>query len=173
MPGSSEWGDVALSCSREQFVAVYRHPFLYSTRRQVKPARPMRTERFETTGLIRLDAAVREELENPLVYPVTKVQTAFPSMITVGRTQNNDIVIDDVLVSKFHAFFRAAANGLEVGDAGSSNGTKVRGEALEKRGPALAVRSGDLLTFGPLDFLFLSPAACWDRLVSDLDNWGD
>src|SRR5688572_28096960 len=41
------------------------------------------------------------------VFPLVKKRGApFADMITVGRTANNDVVIDDVTVSRFHAFFK-------------------------------------------------------------------
>ena len=103
------------------------------------------------------------------MYPVSKVQDAFPSMITLGRTHNNDIVIDDVQVSKFHAFFKIDGDRIELHDAGSSNGTQVNGARLEPKGPGRVVRLGDLIVFGPLEFALLSPADCWERLVDVLE----
>jgi hypothetical protein len=46
--------------------------------------------------------------------------------VSVGRTPNNDIVIPDASVSKFHAYFVYTADGrVEVRDAGSTNGSFV------------------------------------------------
>ena len=65
-----------------------------------------------------------------VIAPVRKRLDLFPEMITVGRTGNNDIVIPDATVSKFHAYFRVTDKGLEIVDAGSRNGTKVMAGAL-------------------------------------------
>jgi pSer/pThr/pTyr-binding forkhead associated (FHA) protein len=100
---------------------------------------------------------------------VRKVQDAFPSMITLGRTHNNDIVIDDVQVSKFHAYFKLEGDRIELTDAGSSNGTLVNGTALEPK-TTCVVSPGDLLVFGPLEFVLLQPAECWQRLVDALEH---
>ena len=67
----------------------------------------------------------RERGGRPLVLPLRKVQSTFPSMITVGRTDNNDLVVPDEQVSKFHAFFRLVGDRVELSDAGSRNGTFV------------------------------------------------
>ena len=50
-------------------------------------------------------------------------ENAFPH-ITIGRTANNDIVITDATVSKFHAYLQSDAGSDEyvVYDAGSKNG---------------------------------------------------
>jgi hypothetical protein len=173
MPEPRPWGDIALTTSREQFTAVYRHPFLLGTQALVRPRRPQRTGKIDITGIIRTQKAEDSGESGdgePVVYAITKVQTTFPSMITVGRTANNDVAIDDVQVSKFHAFFRTGSRGTEVGDAGSTNGTRVRGEPLVPKGPAVVIASGDPLSFGGLEFVFLSPAECWSRLMSLLEK---
>jgi hypothetical protein len=171
MPAPSQWGDVALSQTRDQFIAVYRHPFLYSTQKLQRPERPQRTE-ISVTAQIPLSEMGRD-LSPPTVYAISKVQSAFPSMITIGRTANNDVVIDDVQVSRFHAFFRLNGALWELADAGSSNGTLVGRNRLQPKGAAVQVKPGDILRFGGLEFVFMTPSATWDRLVADQDHWGD
>jgi pSer/pThr/pTyr-binding forkhead associated (FHA) protein len=98
------------------------------------------------------------------VLPVRKQHDTFPSMITVGRTRNNDVVVADVLVSKFHAFFRVLDDHYELADAGSQNGTRVGERVLVPKGPSLALQSGDIVYFAQLRFRFLDAGACWDEL---------
>lgn len=51
----------------------------------------------------------------------------------IGRDSENDIVVDDVLVSRFHAELRARPDGLhELVDLGSRNGTFVNGRAVDR-----------------------------------------
>jgi hypothetical protein len=88
------------------------------------------------------------------VYPLAKKPGAsFADMITVGRTPNNDIVLRDVTVSRFHAYFRQRGDKWIVADAGSKNGSELEGVPLEARkerelASGVAVRIGDFeLTF--------------------------
>jgi hypothetical protein len=88
------------------------------------------------------------------LYPLSKKPGAsFPDRITIGRTSNNDIVIVDQSVSRLHAYVRAHGSGWVVADAGSKNGSWLRGEPLEARrerpiGSRLVLRLGDVdLTF--------------------------
>jgi hypothetical protein len=68
------------------------------------------------------------------VYPLTKKPGAsFPDRITIGRTANNDIVIADSSVSRFHAYVRRDGNAWLLADAGSKNGSWLRDEQLEAR----------------------------------------
>lgn len=88
------------------------------------------------------------------VYPLAKKPGAsFADMITVGRTPNNDIVLRDVTVSRFHAYFRQRGEKWIVADAGSKNGSELEGVPLEARkekelASGVSVRIGDFeLTF--------------------------
>jgi FHA domain-containing protein len=100
----------------------------------------------------------------PLVLPLRKVQSTFPSMITVGRTENNDLVVPDEQVSKFHAFFRLVTERVELSDAGSRNGTFVSGRRLESRGAGAQVRINDKFAFGAIEFQLFDARGCWEWL---------
>jgi hypothetical protein len=68
------------------------------------------------------------------VFPLAKKPgAAFQDRITIGRTSNNDIVINDTSISRLHAYVRRASTGWLVADAGSKNGSKLLGVALEAR----------------------------------------
>src|SRR5688572_18873132 len=79
--------------------------------------------------------AGRKPKSSFLVFEVRSTgRCPFPNMISVGRTRNNDIVISDVSVSKFHAFFtRGKDGGLYLQDSGSRNGTLLGGVAVAGR----------------------------------------
>ncbi len=74
--------------------------------------------------------------------------------VTVGRTSNNDVVLDDGSVSRFHAWFEKNEQGWWVADAGSKNGTSVSGKALPAR-QAKLVTSGTRVKIGSLELTFL------------------
>lgn len=103
----------------------------------------------------------QETLPHPglLVFPVRKMgRTPFPDFISVGRTRNNDIVIDDGSLSKYHAFFREQDGGdLVLQDAGSTNGTQVDERRVPARGSgeAVIVNSGARVRIGHVELTFL------------------
>jgi len=69
--------------------------------------------------------------------------------VTVGRGRDNDIIIDDRSVSKFHSTIALTQDGkLIVADVGSSNGTFVNNKAIKGRE---VVDLGDVITFGDID----------------------
>lgn len=51
---------------------------------------------------------------------------------TIGRSRENDIVLDDSSVSRRHAVIEVAENGATVADLGSRNGTKVGGQKISQ-----------------------------------------
>jgi hypothetical protein len=162
-----DFENFAASQSRETFIDVWRHPFLVGEGVLHKPrAGAARTLNFEAGNTFDVDNRILAKADRGLrlVLPVRKQHDTFPSMITVGRTRNNDVVIADVLVSKFHAFFRVLDEHYELADAGSQNGTRVGERVLVPKGPAQPLQSGDIIHFAQLCFRFLDAGACWDEL---------
>jgi pSer/pThr/pTyr-binding forkhead associated (FHA) protein/Mg-chelatase subunit ChlD len=74
--------------------------------------------------------------------------------INIGRSQRNDIVIQQPAVSSFHATidFRNMAFYLE--DQRSTNGTQLNGLRMAPNEP-LRLKSGDRITFAKYDFKFV------------------
>ncbi|WP_099288273.1 ATP-binding cassette domain-containing protein [Mycobacterium persicum] len=70
--------------------------------------------------------------------------------VTIGRAQDNDIVVSDVLASRRHAFLVQTALGTEIRDARSVNGTYVNGVRI---GSAV-LSEGDVVTIGNVDLVF-------------------
>ncbi|HZE15573.1 MAG TPA: FHA domain-containing protein, partial [Mycobacterium sp.] len=69
---------------------------------------------------------------------------------TIGRANDNDIVIQDVLASRHHAFLVETPIGTEIRDAHSINGTFVNGVRV---GSAI-LSEGDEVTIGNVDLVF-------------------
>lgn len=191
--GGVDWGELALVSRADQWVEAHPYFFIISRARMVRPPRASTTVtgmqairvRGDTllpreptdlarvpTGTIRLADVSKTKTSpansdrggRPLVLPLRKVQTTFPSMITIGRTDNNDLVVPDEQVSKFHAFFRMVGDRVELSDAGSRNGTFVANRKLEGRGAGEPVNRGDRLAFGAVEFQFFDARGCWEWL---------
>jgi hypothetical protein len=54
------------------------------------------------------------------------------AVTTLGRHPDSDVLLDDVTVSRRHAEIRRVADGYEVADVGSLNGTYLDGERIER-----------------------------------------
>jgi hypothetical protein len=187
--GGGEWAELALVSRVDQWVDAYPYIFMVSSARLVRPIRAaatvtgmqairqrnllrdvaadfsrIRTGAFRHEDFARAATPAGERGGRPLVLPLRKVQPTFPSMITVGRTENNDLVIPDEQVSKFHAFFRLVGDRIELSDAGSRNGTFVGGRRLEARGASAPIQMRDKFAFGAIEFQLLDARGCWEWL---------
>ncbi|MBA2692173.1 MAG: DUF3662 domain-containing protein [Rubrobacter sp.] len=100
------------------------------------------------TAAISLDEARQHGLAREVVEIVTDdghsqpIEGAGPW--TVGRSQDNDIVISDPNVSRRHAKLIREENGFVIEDLGSTNGTLLGGAPIDRE----RIESGDELTFG-------------------------
>ncbi len=69
----------------------------------------------------------------------------------LGRHRKCDIVVDDPTVSRWHARIESCAEGLQVSDAGSLNGTFLNGHPLETITP---LADGDEIQLGNCQLVF-------------------
>ncbi|WP_119065497.1 FhaA domain-containing protein [Rubrobacter indicoceani] len=83
---------------------------------------------------------------------------------TVGRSQENDIVVSDPNVSRKHARISREDNGFVIEDLGSTNGTLLDGAPIGSRE---RIESGDELTFGQSTARFIRRIEEPSRLSRD------
>ncbi len=70
--------------------------------------------------------------------------------VTIGRTNDNTIPIDDVGVSRRHVQILFVGKGYELVDMGSRNGTKVNGQKAARA----MLKAGDVIQVGGVDMVF-------------------
>ena len=128
---------------------------------------------FQTRGGGALD---RPQAGEPVVFELRKQTTKvnpFLMGITVGRNDNNDIVLDDPSISRFHAYFQqdARSGGWKLVDAESRNGTWV---APLKLAGNISQPVGDrgLIRFGDLTMRFLLPGTFLEYLKLQMESSG-
>jgi hypothetical protein len=170
----ADYRGMARLLSRARFADLFPCLFLASNDVQRRVRLPQRTDDLTTSsGDVRASEpppATLSPSDDSCIIAVRKHRTAYPAMITVGRTRNNDVVVDDVRISKFHASFRRSGVMLALADAGSRNGTWVRSHRLTPRERCI-VRAGDELRFAETRFTLLDAARCWD-VIHGLDPEG-
>jgi pSer/pThr/pTyr-binding forkhead associated (FHA) protein len=95
------------------------------------------------------------------------VKNAFADEVTVGRTANNDITIEENSVSRFHAYFKPGGKGAPwtLVDAKSTAGTFVGGKRLAPRTP-VSISSEMSLRIGDVELQFLEPDGFWRYLCA-------
>jgi Inner membrane component of T3SS, cytoplasmic domain/zinc-ribbon domain len=71
--------------------------------------------------------------------------------VEIGRSPDADVFLDDVTVSRAHAFLRRDADGYTIEDAGSLNGTYVNRRRVERA----KLEDGDEVQIGKYRLTFL------------------
>ncbi|MFC8527971.1 FHA domain-containing protein, partial [Nocardia sp. NPDC057227] len=84
----------------------------------------------------------------PSTAPIARADRLPPGGLTIGRTSDNQIVVNDPLASRRHARLVSASEGLTIEDLGSSNGTFVNGGRQQR----VVLRERDVVTIGNIDF---------------------
>lgn len=79
------------------------------------------------------------------------------AMITLGRTNNNDLVLPDERVSKFHGYFQKSGEAWTFTDAGSTNGTCLDGNPIVPMRPYPLEAGATLLLSSEVTLVFLLP----------------
>jgi len=82
--------------------------------------------------------------------PLTQERTA------IGRRPYNAVVMDDPTVSGEHAVFLLADGGVTLEDLGSTNGTRLNGQAVQQRQP---LHNGDIVEIGGYQIRFVHAGA--------------
>lgn len=101
----------------------------------------------------------------PLAVVIEKTKdNAFQRRITVGRTANNDIVLDDQSVSRFHAYLQQdERQEWTLTDAGSRNGSFVSGRRLHAKTPS-PLANAAVVRIGAVQLTFYSAQGFLDLL---------
>ena len=97
---------------------------------------------------------------NFLVFPVNRPKTdgKLVSMVCLGRSAVNEIVVPDETISEVQAFIRRDERGdFFIQDTGSRNGTWVNSEQVPSQGegPPLRLRTGSRIKVGQVKLTFL------------------
>ncbi len=102
------------------------------------------------------------------VYPIRKAGTSRfgGDYIGVGRGANNDIIVEDASISKFHAFIVQEATGFSLSDAGSRNGTFVNDERVGsyRDSRPVALHDGDRVRLGEVRLTYFAADSLWRLL---------
>ena len=91
-------------------------------------------------------------------------------VVTVGRTPDNQIVVNHPQVSSKHAQIAKSGEQLFLEDRGSANGTFVRGQRLTP-GQRVQVNNGEKVFIGPMPLLIHFADSRINVVVEDQANW--
>ncbi len=78
--------------------------------------------------------------------------------LTLGRGYDNHLVVNESMVSRYHARIDRGAHGYTLTDLQSANGTRLNGALIAPQ-TAIPLQNGDRIQVGSLEFLFAVNAA--------------
>jgi FHA domain len=152
----------ARALARPEFEERHGRAFLLLSAADLSTPRPTITEvrlDGDPCGLVRAESTANLSL---VVYALRRNGRSASHLITLGRAPENDVVVPDVSISRFHAFVKQDANGgWLMQDAGSTNGTTVNGNSVPRQGhgPAVELSPGDDVRLGQVELTFLDSEA--------------
>ncbi|WP_407685504.1 FHA domain-containing protein [Mycobacterium sp. HUMS_1102779] len=125
-------------------------PQIYRAPPMRVPATPPGEPRAGETGRIGGDATNIATSMMRILRPGRSAAESAPGAIKIGRANDNDIVIPEVLASRHHATLVPTDHGTEIHDNRSINGTFVNGARVD----SALLHDGDVVTIGNIDLVF-------------------
>lgn len=110
------------------------------------------TQRMDTAA-VRQAAAVVPKAGRLVLATGERAGTTFTidrPMLLIGRAMDNDVVLEEPRVSRYHAEIRLRGNRFHLRDLKSTNGTRVNDEEVTER----ALSDGDRLSLAGVDLVF-------------------
>jgi pSer/pThr/pTyr-binding forkhead associated (FHA) protein len=156
----------ARALSLEDFQDRHGNAFLMLTAAELRrPDGPAMTE----VNLAGFDDMPSERTAglSQLVYRLRRTGRSAGHLVTLGRTANNDVVVPDLSVSRFHAFAKEIDGGrITLQDAGSTNGTTVNSNSVPSQGngPPVELKAGDNVRLGQVELTFMDGHAFAEHL---------
>jgi hypothetical protein len=110
--------------------------------------------------------------DNPLVLPLrTEGTPSSGGGVSIGRSESNDVVIENPSVSRFHALIHrdVRTQTWTISDAGSRNGTWVEGKRVEPD-HAVTLTDGCTLRVGDAVLRFYLPQSFYEYVQRKLET---
>jgi hypothetical protein len=137
----------------DAFLRTVKTPYVY-----IESLKTKSPQGFQTVANANFKSMLQEDDEGQLLAVEKRAgSNAFGMMITMGRAPNNDLVIPDQRVSKFHAYFRQDGSDWSIVDANSRNGTSVDGAKLAPQAAVPVASGAEILLSDDLQLFFLQP----------------
>ena len=179
LPGKAEGDTVGSYVSRfgglleSEFVARHRHGFLVEYSRRVfdrDVILQLDTQQASGKELLERNELARKDLVAGRVFVLKKRNPAAdPDKVTVGRSETSDLVFQNKLVSRQHAYFVVSPRGQKslLVDMGSTNGTFVNTRRLKPNDPC-QLSAGDEILFGYEVRLVYFPSRAFSKFLRQI-----
>lgn len=160
-----DFASIAAALPLADFLERFTHPFLIQLNRE-------NSESGEAVGFGTISGNMQrllieaETTDCKVYFIIKRDNNAFSMMVTVGRAENNDIIVRFGKVSKFHGYFSQIGADWFLTDSNSSNGTFLGSQRLEASKSTLVPDRSELSFSREMGFQFLMPASMHAHLQS-------
>jgi len=149
--------------SKEDFCNIYKYPFLVSFEDNKSEFINSKAPTIIGKTLEEIEGNINKSNKISLIFPIVKTnKNPFLKKITVGRTSLQDILIQEMTISKFHAYFSFDEEGnYYLSDNNSTNGTFVNDNKVNTDEHIL-LNDKDIISFSNSKFIFYFPESAYD-----------
>ncbi|GIW21214.1 MAG: hypothetical protein KatS3mg068_0221 [Candidatus Sericytochromatia bacterium] len=148
--------------SKEDFCNIYKYPFLIGFENNKNEFLDTKSPTIIGKTLEEIEEDYNKSVKISLIFPVIKRnKNPFLKKITIGRSSLQDISIQDMTVSKFHAYFYNDENKYYLVDNNSTNGTFVNNVRIEPD-KSILINDKDIMMFSTLKFIFYLPETAYE-----------
>jgi len=88
------------------------------------------------------------------------------AVVSIGRALDNDVILEDPRVSRYHAQLRQRYGRYVLYDLGSSDGTQINGYPVEE----CVLHSGDVISFAGVQVIYGEDPPTWRRGTAQDDT---
>lgn len=149
---------------QEEFIEKYNHPFFISFVESMStdPEKKILSSDSAIKSLNELVKSETKAQNNEVidVIPVVKTKKNNEEYITIGRIESQDIFIDDLSISKLHAYLQLVDNKYLITDNNSTNGTVLNGLKLSAN-VQNNIKDQDKVLFGNIRYTFFSARSAY------------
>ena len=164
---------LANTCEQAVFRRLVQRPVLAGSSIQMGSLttnRNARKEAVNQTAVFQVhpadDTAPTSDCLTHSIYTLIKSPDAgrAPTLFTIGRVNQNDLIMPDLAISKRHAIIEMKNGDYVIRDCQSTNGTWLNGVRLARQ--ATALHDGDILAFARYEFTFIYPDSLYQKLIA-------
>lgn len=107
---------------------------------------------LEQTAVIQINPTLQDEEQRQgfLILPNQETFNLSGKMVQIGRKKDNDLILEEATVSRNHAQIRLIRGKYVIFDLGSTGGTLVNGQQIEKS----ILSPGDIITLSGVTLIY-------------------
>ena len=164
-----EYVDAARKMEREAFCQHIGVPVLVAVTPETGPTLQSNPTKIKTVEEIEADHYRKQNLDpTAVVLEIRPTQEDAQGRVSLGRSEDNDLVLNDDTVSSHHAIFTSEDGQTAVEDQRSTNGSLINSGLLPPGWP-IGLKDGDVVSFGDTSLAFFTSGGFYEALHASVD----